>query len=81
MSFARRALYFPNGSSLYSRVKKGFWLKRESQPGAIVAHGSSIFHPHRAPPLDFQGEPETGFSIEYRILFFQFMHIPLYEVG
>lgn len=55
MSFARRALYFPNGSSLYSRVKKGFWLKRESQPGAIVAHGSSIFHPHRAPPPGFSG--------------------------
>lgn len=28
--------------------QKRLWLKRESQPGAIVAHGSSIFHPHLA---------------------------------
>lgn len=47
MSFASGALYFPNGSSPFPGQRG--WLKRENQPGAIVAASSSIFHPHRAP--------------------------------
>ncbi|KAK1117478.1 hypothetical protein K0M31_016682 [Melipona bicolor] len=41
MSFASGALYFPNGSSPFPGQRG--WLKRESQPGAIVAAVTPTF--------------------------------------
>lgn len=74
MSFASRALYFPNGSSPFPGQKG--WPKRESQPRSIVAAGSSIFHPHRA-LVDSRprSNVENGLSIGSSILFFRFMYI------
>lgn len=75
MSFARGALYFPNGSSPFPGQKGR--LKRESQPGAIVAAGSSIFHPHRALAWfsRLRSDVGSGLSIGSSILFFEFMYI------
>lgn len=78
MSFARRALYFPNGSSLYSRVKKGSGQSEKVNQGPLL-HTVRRYFTHIAPSW-IQGEPESGFSIECPILFFEFMRIPLYEV-